>query len=413
MNDLHVVIVGAGLQGCCIALEMALRGAKVTILEQDSLTFNRASLRNEGKIHLGIIYAQDETFKTAQYQLEGALQFRKLLSRWIGLKSHSLSLSNPFQYVVAQDSLLTPSQLEQHFFKVEQAMNSLFEKDEAIDYLGSRCSKIYEKLSDNDLSRLYPRGDIEAVFQTSELAIDTQELAILIRGAIAASSNITTRVNTKVIAIDKISNGYKVFFEYDSAVDCISTDQVVNASWENRIGLDKTLGIEPIEGWVHRLKFRLSAKTPESLYKSPSVTKVLGGYGDIVIRPDSDAYLSWYPRGLKGWSHDLFPPSEWGKPCAGVVDAKLAKEISEDIREGLSWYPGIELFNDVTVDAGAIFAYGRSDIDDLSSRLHDRSFIGVTSLEGFHSVDPGKLTTAPLFAIVACDAIEHYQKTRQ
>jgi hypothetical protein len=33
--------------------------------------------------------------------------------------------------------------------------------------------------------------------------------------------------------------------------------------------------------------------------------------------------------------------------------------------------------------------------------LHGRTRVGVTSVDGYHSVNPGKLTTAPLFAELA------------
>ena len=59
----------------------------------------------------------------------------------------------------------------------------------------------------------------------------------------------------------------------------------------------------------------------------------------------------------------------------------------------------------VSIDAGAIVAYGRSDVDDPDSGLHDRSRVGVLSDRGYHSVEPGKLTTAPLFAMQAADAV--------
>ena len=38
------------------------------------------------------------------------------------------------------------------------------------------------------------------------------------------------------------------------------------------------------------------------------------------------------------------------------------------------------------------------DIDDPDSALHERHTIGATSFGRYHSVDTGKLTTAPLFA---------------
>jgi hypothetical protein len=66
----------------------------------------------------------------------------------------------------------------------------------------------------------------------------------------------------------------------------------------------------------------------------------------------------------------------------------------------------------ILVDAGAIVAYGKTDVDDASSALHDRTQIGVTSIEGYHSVDPGKLTTAPLFAKRAADRVCEFEAQR-
>src|SRR5438094_60357 len=78
-----VAVLGAGLQGTSIALELARRGIEVTLVERDPLALNRASLRNEGKIHLGLIYANEPSRATAFLQLHGALAFRSLLARWI------------------------------------------------------------------------------------------------------------------------------------------------------------------------------------------------------------------------------------------------------------------------------------------------------------------------------------------
>ena len=108
--DPRVWIVGAGLQGCAIALELAHRGQAVVLLDQDPLPMNRASLRNEGKIHLGLIYAADESGATARIQLRGALAFLPLLARWLGQEAaDALPLSTPFAYLVARDSVLAPA----------------------------------------------------------------------------------------------------------------------------------------------------------------------------------------------------------------------------------------------------------------------------------------------------------------
>ena len=58
----------------------------------------------------------------------------------------------------------------------------------------------------------------------------------------------------------------------------------------------------------------------------------------------------------------------------------------------------------IAVDAGVIFAWGATDISDRDSELHRRD-AGVESIDGYHSVNTGKLTTAPLFALDAADAV--------
>jgi hypothetical protein len=44
-------------------------------------------------------------------------------------------------------------------------------------------------------------------------------------------------------------------------------------------------------------------------------------------------------------------------------------------------------------------------VDNATSGLHHRTRIGVTSVDGYHSVDTGKLTTAPLIAMSVADQV--------
>ena len=125
-----------------------------------------------------------------------------------------------------------------------------------------------------------------------------------------------------------------------------------------------------------------------------------------MIRSDGTAYLSWYPVGMRGWSHDVAPPASWDAPCRGDLPSDEAARVAEAIISALAeWYPPIREVTPILVDAGAIVAYGNTDVDDSNSELHDRTRIGVFSSDGYHSVDPGKLTTAPLFAKQAADRV--------
>jgi hypothetical protein len=60
---------------------------------------------------------------------------------------------------------------------------------------------------------------------------------------------------------------------------------------------------------------------------------------------------------------------------------------------------------EVKVVGGIIFAAGRTDIDDLSSQLHTRTKVGVSSKDGYHSVNTGKYTLAPMFAMQTADRV--------
>lgn len=405
-NFSGITVLGAGLAGACTALELAARGHQVCLVDQDALPLNRASLRNEGKIHLGLIYANDATMQTAHLQLRGALRFRRLLHRWIGDAANRLRLSRPFWYLVAADSLLSPEQLSEHFAKIESFHRDQLADDRNLDYLGARHGRFHEPLTMDVLQQHFRVDHLQGGFLTAELAIDPQELAELIGRAIEVHPNIEFLPQHRIEAIGREGDSIQVEGAGPLGPWRMTSPQVVNATWESRKHLDATIGHPVLPGWVHRLKYRAIVRLPEKLRLSPSVTMVLGRYGDVVIRPDGTAYLSWYPSGLQGWTHELLPPPEWGPPCRGMVTAQMKRQvISEFLRKIDAWFPGICDSEPLLVDAGVITAYGKTDVDDPASALHDRTLVGVSSEDNYHSIDPGKLTTAPLFALEAADRV--------
>jgi glycine/D-amino acid oxidase-like deaminating enzyme len=397
----RVVVIGAGLAGISTALELAERGIPSVLLERDPVAMNRASLRNEGKIHLGLIYAADPTLETARLQLQGALLFHRLLRRWLGRVMDELPISTPFVYCVPHDSVLTPDELEAHYERLQALYGEILGDG---DYLGGRPDRLYERTR-SEVPPLDPTS-FQAIFRTEERAVETEWLARTLRAAIDASPLIEFRPGFLVAAVSPRQGGYRVEGSWNGVPAILDADQVVNACWENRPAIDAGVGIRPADGWLCRLKYRVVARLPEELRGAPSMTMVLGRYGDVVVRPDGTAYLSWYPAALAGWSEDSTIPGEWDAACRGEVPREIADRFAERFMDGLEpWYPGIRRCRPFLVDAGAIVAYGRTDVDDPASGLHHRSRIGVTSVEGYHSLDPGKLTTAPMYGAVAAERV--------
>lgn len=403
-SNRRVVIIGAGLQGSGIALELARRGIASTLLERDAHAMNRASVRGEGKIHLGLMYANDRTGATATMMLAGALRFRSIVDAWLP-NSPWLACSTPFTYAVADDSLLTPDELEGHFEAVADSYRLQLSLNPSADYLGSRPAQIAWRLPHSGVRQHFSDTRVQAAFGTAELAVDTEVMSRAIKDAIGSTPLIDFRPNHAVSGIEERGDGFTVGGEGPDGTFRLSAEQLVNATWEQRPALDALLGIAPPSGLLHRLKFAVNALLPADMSSSPSVTMLLGRYGDVVVRSGGTAYLSWYPIGLQGWTHDVAPPISWNEPCRGEESVETQEIGARIIKEIDQWYPGIGRSRPIKVHAGAIVAIGTTDVDDRSSSLHDRTHVGVFSRGAYHSVDPGKLTTAPLFAIEAADRI--------
>lgn len=176
---------------------------------------------------------------------------------------------------------------------------------------------------------------------------------------------------------------------------------VVNATWDSRLAIERTMGLPAPANHLLRLKYRVLVALPEGLRGAPSQTLVLGRFGDIVIHSGGVACLSWYPKGLQGWSDDDQAPAGWEGPCRGQPDPEEARRIADGtLRELDPFLPGLAGSEVLQVDAGVIVARGTSDVDDPSSGLHSRTGIGLLhhGADGYLSVDPGKWTTAPLLA---------------
>lgn len=389
--------------GCGLALELAAAGRRVLLLEQDTEVMNRASLRNEGKIHLGLIYAGDRSGRTGKLQLEGALGFRRIVASWIGETAFSrIGISTPFTYLVAENSLLKPEQLNTHYQNLWEAYRTAMRASpQTVDYLGICPDFLARRVDLETLPDCLARQPVLAAFETSERAISTDHLAAEVRRAVSHNALIDLRCGSRVVGMSRHGSGFAVTTSSrpDDGLSEYFGDTIFNATWEQRFRLDGMLGIQSAPGWLHRLKYRVIARLPEGFEHAPSITIVLGRFGDVVIRPDRTAYLSWYPEGLRGWSHDIAPPMAWEPACKGKEQSAVSNSIATAIVRAIAdWYPCFEKCEILSVDAGAIVARGDRDVDVVESGLHEREASFMRHFGSYFSIDSGKLTTIPILA---------------
>jgi glycine/D-amino acid oxidase-like deaminating enzyme len=413
----HVAVLGAGIQGVCASLELARRGCRVDLYDRSPQPVSEASLWNEGKLHLGLVFANDRADRTARTMTFGSLHFDRCLRRW-GVDIPEEDLSEPFNYVVHRESMLTPEEVEVHFCEVAAQYSEMREQRGA-GYLGERSDRVFERLGPAELDGRYDESRTVGAFRTIERSIDPERLAERLREAIEGEGQITFLGARDVDGAEDAGPGrWSVCSRNGRGSRTGRIDDaraaevrngyshVVNALWGDRLRVDARLGLAPRRPWLFRYKLALHAK-PSEAYPSPppSTTIVLGPFGDIVNFSGRRLYLSWYPACRLASTEDLAPGDLGGEVTEedrlSVFRSTLA-ELSRIAPE----LGGLDLdYRDTEVAGGVIFTWGRGEITDPASELHRRYEVGVHSRGDYHSVDTGKYCLAPYFALAVAERI--------
>jgi glycine/D-amino acid oxidase-like deaminating enzyme len=401
-----VGILGAGLQGCCTALALAERGSNVVLFDRNQALLNRTAVANEGKIHLGYMYAGDPTLSTARTMMKGALAFAPFMQRYLGMPAHdALATSAPAAYVVHRDSQHSAEVVNRYVMEVHRLLTEAASGRE-LAYFGFDLSTPPRPWSAGERDAAFNSKVAISVFDTQEVAINPVKLARALRARIADHPRIEARLSRHILAVESDGGAIRVTSEGPDGRSIDPFDHVVNALWEGRLAVDETMGLKPGRPWLHRLKYGVSFTLPSDLEQPPSATFVSGPFGEVVSYPDRLTYLTWYPECLRGISAEVTPPDWATYPPEPVRSRVLRGTIAAmaDIMPCLAALDGPSL-PDALVKGGVIVAWGETDIYDPESELHRRYEIGVSSAGRYHSIDPGKLTMAPYFAERCADRI--------
>lgn len=99
-----------------------------------------------------------------------------------------------------------------------------------------------------------------------------------------ASPRIRFMPGRNVAAVERRAGPFRVIGTSADGDWQVEAGQIVNALWDGRFQIDRTLGIEHAPGWLHRLKYRVIGRIPDRLRAGPSATMVLGPYGGRDVR---------------------------------------------------------------------------------------------------------------------------------
>ncbi|MDA1091930.1 MAG: FAD-dependent oxidoreductase [Acidobacteria bacterium] len=394
-----VLVLGAGLAGCCVALRLAQLEHRVTLVDRNPRPVSGASRHNEGKLHLGYIYAADPVHKTHQTVMAGSLSFLDAIERLTRVPREAIPRSHGFVYVVHADSLLRVDDIRRHFEEVDTLL---------AEHTGRAQDAAWD-LPDEFVRSTYADSTLAAI-HTSEIAVDSNHVASVVGAAVLAEPRIDFVGNHEVTGAEVVGDGHRIVARSPEGEVRFEAAAVANCLWENRVHVDSLIGRVSDKPWLWRWKAVLSFDTPAHL-SVPPTTVVLGPFGDYVPYTSGRSYLSWYRSCLVG-----FTPDGGADPLRVAIDGRDDQAIRRDAIAGFaSVIPALadqqELLRTARVGGGYIMALGSTDIDDPVSGLHERHEVGPSMDGAWLSLETGKFCTAPMFGVRAAEMI-HERLTR-
>ena len=210
---------------------------------------------------------------------------------------------------------------------------------------------------------------------------------------------ITVSTNSEVFAVKKMDRTFKVLVKDSSAIEReYESDIVVNCLWNNRIKLDKTIGIETVGDPLYRFKVGLFGKIDNPL---PNCTIISGAFGNVSPRMDGDyAYISWHVDSMRGMTTDGTTPDEWEEYFTKDPEQELQSEwVKRAIANMAEFVPQAIELKPTKLLPGIICSTGKTDIHDKQSRVHMRAEqMGIYQMGNYFSINTGKFSSAPLLA---------------
>lgn len=380
-RERRIAVLGAGMLGSSLAILLARNGFRVTLFEGSDRPLNRAGRWNEGKIHLGYLYAADRSLNTARKLIPGGLAFQSIVEGLIETSIEPHLTPGDECFLIHGDSVVDP--------------DSMFQYAKAVWAIAGGMGAAHAQpalLSQHELAELSTNPQIVAGYRIPERSVDTNWLADRLAERVASDQLIELKCNCFVTSLSREQGRWRIATEH-GGFD--GFDAVINALWEGKSAIDEAAGLTSNQILTYRYRVAIFLKVPNTSLKNVVITT--GPFGDTKNYDGRNVYLSWYPAGL------LLHSRQKHAPTAPVLHQDLEREIRGRVVEELGQYfPAVtelsKTAEQLLVRGGWIVAPGEGVLSDPLSSLHRRDELGILQRDNYYSVDTSKYSVAPWLA---------------
>ena len=236
----RIAVLGAGLSGCCAALKLAQEGFHVNVFDRNPLPIHAASLHNEGKLHLGYVYAMDEDFETPQRMIEGSLRFLPILNSLTGVQIEPFVRSTDFFYAIPHDTMMPFENILSHFERVDLGIKSFTEAHSKSVFPQKIPSS---NLVPNPESFEFNMRTLSGLIASKEFAVDPVQVSNIVSAAMFSNSNITFNGGSEITNVSKKGEEFRVTYLNEGIEEHKNFDACINSLWEERIKFDNCIGV--------------------------------------------------------------------------------------------------------------------------------------------------------------------------
>jgi glycine/D-amino acid oxidase-like deaminating enzyme len=297
-HSADAAIIGGGFFGCMIACHLAEQGQRVILLEREENLLDKASYRNQARVHQGYHYPRS---------LITGLRSRENYTRFVSEFGECVHTGFEKYYAIGRE-----------FSKVNAAQFELF------------CKRIGAPLSEapGHVKALFDRGLIEEVYRVEEAAFDARKLAGLVKRRLE-KNQVRVWTRTEASRVEPAPGGLRLHASQSGLPVGIQASQVYNCTYGDLNGILRGSGL-PLIPLKHELA-EIALVEPPAPLANLGITVMCGPFFSLMPFPStpwhSFSHVRYTPHA--GWNEntaDDMSPAEaraTGTPLSRVEHMRL------------------------------------------------------------------------------------------
>lgn len=371
-------IIGGGVAGCGVAMELARRGYFVNIIESQEELLMGSSNATPCRLSLGFHQAMD--YDTAVKCLKTSIGVIKKYPGFKIIDRLDSAYLRRSHYFITKDSFLNADKALILFESLRDCYRQMIQEDSSNEVFG-HPDEFFKVLDLKDYEDLVDTERVALALDTVECTLDWVRFRKHLIDQITSHPNIRVQLGFEVHNATKSGDGYTLVVrdKHTSYHHTRKSHFVINSSWQNIEYINRLSGFHETLNRSQRTKVMVQVMLPKALQSASSMFFGMGPHCCFTNLGDGTGYLTYEPV----TNIEVNDGIQLSKKSTSLItrspDAE-SKVFGDLIIEEVGKYiHGMEQAVFMDAKFGVVKTYGPSaDIYSKDSQIHKRTDNGIT-----------------------------------